>query len=162
MTKQGPKIELKELRRLYNSSADFKVALDYFASRERNWRETKINRFRKNLNDEGKGISRGEAIALFRRLEELGCGNFVVGRRGSESRFRWSVGFIDVGQAAAGETEEIDTTAPLDAVDPADDLLEHKFLLRKDLHVPIRLPADLTTAEASRLAAYVQTLPFQD
>ena len=40
--------------------------------------------------------------------------------------------------------------------------VRHVFLLRKDLFAEIRLPEDLTRAEASRLAEFVSILPLPD
>jgi len=161
MTKGADKVNRKELQAFYNSSSSgAKAMLDRFASRERNSSETTIDRLRQKLKDDGSRISRGDAVRLFRRLEELGCGHFIPGRWGHESRFRWDVGLVSVGQAAAGESVQIEAT-PANAPDePSDDLLEHRFHLRKDLDVPVRLPADLTATEATRLAAFIQTLPF--
>jgi hypothetical protein len=160
MTKGADKVNRKELQAFYNSNGEAKAMLDHFASRERNRNEMTIDSLRHNLKADGISVSRGAAIRVFRRLEELGCGRFVAGRRGHESRFKWDVGLVAVGQAAAGEAVPIEAT-PTNAPDePADDLLEHRFHLRKDLDVPVRLPADLTATEAARLAAFIQTLPF--
>jgi hypothetical protein len=44
--------------------------------------------------------------------------------------------------------------------EPCDTLLEHQFRLRRDVRVSFRLPADFNSAEASRLADFIKTLPF--
>ena len=160
MTKGSDKVNLKDLQLFYKSSGDAKAILDHFASRERNWSETTIDRLRQNLKEDGNRVSRGDAIAVFRRLEELGCGRFVPGRRGHQSRFKWDVGLVTVGQAAAGESVPIEAAPANEPNEPQDDLLEHRFHLRKGLDVPVRLPSDLTATEAARLAAFIQTLPF--
>jgi hypothetical protein len=162
MTKDVAKVNRKELQQLYKTDEVAKAVFDHFASRERDRRETTIDRLRKNLADDGVNISRGDAIGIFRRLEDLGCGRFVTGRRGHESRFKWDVGLVAVGQAAAGESVPIEATSSIDLVEPVDDMLEHRFHLRKNLDVPVRLPADLTSTEAARLAAFIQTLPFDE
>lgn len=155
-------VDRKGLRELYNTNPDAKVILDHLASFERNRTETTVRRLRSNVRHEGNDLSRGAVIDVFRSLEKLECGRFIPGRRGGESRFKWSVGFVEVGQAAAGEAVKIEA-APVDVVsDPGDDLIEHHFRLRKDLDVPFQLPADLTLPEAGRLAAFIQTLPFNE
>jgi hypothetical protein len=53
-------------------------------------------------------ISRGDAVALARKLEEAGCGEFVVGRRGSKSRFVWAYSCIAIGQVASGEASTLE------------------------------------------------------
>ena len=148
------------MQALYNESAEAKAILDHFASRERNWRETTIDRLCWNLHQDGNAVSRGDVVRFFRRLEELGWGQFVPGRRGHQSRFEWTVGLVDVGRAAAGEAVKIEAAPANQAAEPVEDLLEHRFRLRKELDVPFRLPSDLTSIEAARLAAFIQTLPF--
>ena len=161
MTKETDKVNRTELVSFYNESVQAKAMLDHFASRERNRVTTTIDRLLSNLSEDGNGLSRGDVIKVLQRLEKLGCVQFVAGRKGHPSRFEWAVGLVDVGRAAAGEAVKIEP-APMNGTDePADDLLEHHFRLRKELDVPLRLPADLTAAEAARLAAFIQTLPFE-
>jgi hypothetical protein len=162
MAKKTDKVNRFELQQVYGQSNAAKAIMDHFASRERNRRTTTVERLLSNLAKEGTALSRGDVIKVFQWLEKLDCGHFIAGRKGHPSRFEWSVGLIDVGRAAAGEAVEIEP-APVDdepEEEPADDLLEHHFRLRKDLDVPLRLPADLSATEAARLAAFVQTLPF--
>jgi hypothetical protein len=153
-------IDIPTLQKLYNQDAEAKAILDYLASRERNRSETKLDRLLWILRVDGNQVHRGAAIRVFRALEDVGCGRFVAGRKGHPSRFEWTVGMVDVARVAAGETVKIEA-APIDENDEAaDDLLEHHFLLRKDLDVPLRLPGNLTAREAARLAAFIQSLPF--
>lgn len=160
MTKETDKVNRADLQGFYNESAHAKAMLDHFASRERNRGITTIDRLLSNLSEDGSGLSRGDVIKVLQRLETLGCGHFVAGRKGHPSRFEWSVGLVDVGRVAAGEAVKIEPAPANEAEEPSDDLLEHHFRLRKELDLPLRLPADLTAAEAARLAAFIQTLPF--
>lgn len=45
---------------------------------------------------------------------------------------------------------------------PPEEPLTHRFHLRPDFEVKMKLPADLTKAEADRLALFVVSLPFED
>ena len=54
------------------------------------------------------GISRKAAVSLAQELKVAGCGEFIVGRRGSPSRFEWFYSRISLGQVAAGKAEEIE------------------------------------------------------
>ncbi len=78
------------------------------AQRERDRTETTVERTITILNEAGRKVSRGEAVDLFRRLEDLGCGQFIIGRRGAPSRFVWAVGIVSVGKAAAGESQIVE------------------------------------------------------
>lgn len=154
-------MDTQKLKDLYNTHNAARMILDHAARRHRNQAETKVDRILSILWSEGHDISRGQVIDAFKRLEELGAGQFVAGRRGWPSRFVWSVGMVSVGKAAAGEAQEIEQLAEEQAEDePGGDLLAHTFHLRADLQVALELPPDLTRNEADRLAAFIKTLPI--
>ena len=102
-------------------------------------------------------------IWVFRKLESFGCGSFKVGRKGHQSRFEWDVKMVGVGQAAAGETEQVEEVSPEEAGEEnrGNSLFKHTFRLRPDQSVTVELPADLTSQEAARMARFIETLPFQ-
>ena len=153
--------DVKGLKALYKGGAAASAILDHFASRERNWTSTAVDRLMQNVGREGKAISRGEAIEVLKKLADLGCGSFVVGRRGRPSRFEWSVGMVGVGKAAAGESVEIEEVSQDDPnEETSEQSFPHRFQLRPDFLVEVSLPGNLTNAEASRLADYIRTLPF--
>jgi hypothetical protein len=98
------------VRSLYNTNASAQALFDWTAQRERDAASTSIDRIASQL-----GVSRGEAVALARLLAEAKCGEFIVGRRGQKSRFRWDYSCISLGQAASGESsrlEEADDPIP--------------------------------------------------
>lgn len=91
------------IRALYRDDDIARDLFDQSAQRQRDALETSVDRLSHLL-----GISRGESVALARRLEEAGCGKFMIGRRGGKSRFEWAYSCISLGKAAAGETSAID------------------------------------------------------
>jgi len=105
MDTASPNIEL--LRQLYEQSAVARAFFDLAAKRERDQSETKVDRLLVLLRAAGDTFSRHEIVALFRRLQEYGCGQFVEGRRGWPSRFVWGAGMSGVGRAAAGMPQTI-------------------------------------------------------
>lgn len=68
------------------------------------------------------GASRSEAVNLAKKLEEAGCGEFIVGRRGSPSRFSWSHSRISLGRVALGEAEEVEEVC--DPIAEDEDVIE--------------------------------------
>lgn len=88
---------------LYNHNADARKLFDWMASLQRDAESTTIDRLTQKL-----GISRNAAVLLVRELENAGCGEFVVGRRGSRSRFRWDYSRVSLGLVASGEADEIE------------------------------------------------------
>ena len=97
----GPDVT-EAIRALYQSSPDAERLFDWTASLGRDAYETTIDRMSEKLQ-----ISRGAAISLARQLEDVGCGDFILGRRGSTSRFRWAYSRVSLGRVASGETEEL-------------------------------------------------------
>jgi hypothetical protein len=87
-----------KIRKLYNSNPIAQQLFDDNAKRERDASSSSLDVISRKLN-----ISRGDAVAVARALEEAGCGEFKVGRRGAPSRFEWSYSCIGLGRAAAGE-----------------------------------------------------------
>jgi hypothetical protein len=115
---------------------------------------------------EDTGIHKPEAIELFRKLGELNCGKFLVGRRKQRTRFLWSgIGAIDVAKAYLGMDVEISHEDKEPAHDGEEAAItasnyRHRFLLRKGLTVDVTLPLDLTKEEASRFAEFIRAIPF--
>ena len=91
------------IRTLYEQNPDARRLFDWIASLQRDTTETSISRMVVTL-----GISRNAAVSLARELQDAGCGEFIVGRRGSSSRFKWNCSRVSLGQAASGETDEIE------------------------------------------------------
>lgn len=108
---------------------------------------------------------RREVVELFKQLEGATIGTFVIGRRGAQSRFEWSVRLTDVGYAYAGEIEEVEPASQNDLQDETgldEQLVEHEYRLRPELKVVLSLPSNLTKREAERLSSYIATLPYDD
>ncbi|MFT4116579.1 hypothetical protein [Bradyrhizobium sp.] len=89
---------VKAIRQLYDHNPIAQKLFDLNAERERDASSSSLDVISRKLD-----ISRGDAVALARALEEAGCGEFKVGRRGAPSRFEWSYSCIGLGKAAAGE-----------------------------------------------------------
>jgi hypothetical protein len=139
--------------------------LDYAAGRQNNATETKMRRIHWLLTSQGKQISYADTIAAFRVLQDLEAGQLVLGRRGSHSRFVWSVEMVSLGKAAAGNPNEIQPIPEenLDQEGAEDtDTVSHSYNLRLHSPVTFELPEDLTKGEAERLATFIRTLPIEE
>lgn len=155
-------MDMDQLRNLYQNDGVARMFLDGMAGRARNQSETKIERTQERLKMGGNDINRSQIVQLFRQLQDVGCGHFVIGRWGWSSRFVWDVGSLAAARAASGEEQEIE---PIDMVDEQTgevDELEHIFNLRSDYKVSLPLPLDLTQSEAERLAGFIRTLPMEE
>jgi hypothetical protein len=149
----------KLLRNLYTENESAQAILNDFAKRFRKRHLTTLDQVLNRV----AGVSRSEAIRVFRSLEDIGCGEFIEGRKGHPSRFAWTDDLTAVGRAARGE---VPTVSPLADEEEEDDNdkksvfeREHPLELRDNYIARVRVPADLTEREAERLATFVRSLP---
>lgn len=150
-----------QLRELYQSDVVARAFLDHCARRQRNQTETTVDRALANLNQDGGTLARADLVRVMKALAEIGCGDFVTGRRGWPSRFVWGTEMIVVGRVAAGEDQQIEQIEKeTDDAGVSQKFLTHFFYLRSDVPVEIELPTDLRPDEAERLARFITALPF--
>lgn len=150
---------------LYVSNQAAKVVLKELASMPRQ-DETNIESIEKRLIRNHEEITRREIVTVFRKLDEYGAGEFIPGRRGHPSRFRWAVDSINVstvdvsftkndGISPSGPPVNLPAFAAESTV-----MIMHHYQLRKELLLSLQLPGDITSIEAHRLAQFIQSLPF--
>jgi DNA-binding MurR/RpiR family transcriptional regulator len=104
-----------QVRALYLEDDLAQKLFDWAASRTHDAAQTSIDRMASKIQ-----ASRPEAIRLARKLDELGCGQFVQGRKGWKSRMKWSYSVKSLGAAAQGHVrnlEEVDLELAQDAED---------------------------------------------
>jgi hypothetical protein len=144
---------IDDVKRVYIDSNLAKAIFDYMASRPGDEQATTVERLREIAADARIAASRGEARHLLRTLAQLGCGRFLVGRRGQDTRIKWKVSTSILGKAAKN--------AGSDIAEKSKDM-SVTYPLRPDREVALALPKDLTVREANRLADFIKTLPFED
>ncbi len=105
-------------------------------------------------------LRRRAIVSWMKSLESVGAGRFVVGRGSKQSRFRWAISPRAFIAAVAGEQPTNTTKSKPFLDEESGQGIRHEFRLRPDFVVELTLPTDLSSFEASRLAAFVQTLPF--
>lgn len=149
----------RQLRALRDADPTAKALFDWFSTRLKGARTTKAR-----VAAERTGCDYADIISLFRRLDELGVGRFLVGRKGQESRMEWSYdvhtlvllsnGEIDLAEAVAEDAPEFDEEEAGN--------VRHRYALRPNYEIELALPADLRPREADRLANWIRTLPFEE
>ena len=134
----SPYFSWLNLRKLYREDGAAKAVLDWAASRTNDAAETSLDRLMQMAQ-----IGRSEAVELARTLDETGCGEFIVGRKGWKSRIRWTYSLRSLGSAAQGQTAELKEIDPEVAEDAVD---------QQQPPQPADVPGDrgLTIAEAKR------------
>jgi len=155
-----------DLQTLYAKSAIAKGFLDHFADRQNNASETTVDSMITILERQGLDPNRSAIIEIFRDLESIGVGRFVVGRKQHVSRFFWSSESRGIGRQARSEVPSADyqvDVAPSVSVAPGSSsrgFVSHPYLLRPGVQIAIDLPTDLNQTEATRIAEFIKTLPF--
>jgi hypothetical protein len=163
---------LDKLRRMYSNTDVARAAFDYFAACKNNKRSTTVGRLQQVIQARGTRASYGEVKEYLRELARLGCGRYVIGRRGHPSRMEWGVGLVSLGQAAAGHRLQIEKfveeTGGEQDSDETETVIEQpsdmkvSYPLRHDRNVELILPKNLSMREAHRLAEFIKTLPFDE
>lgn len=146
---------------LANSNTTASAFFDDLARRERNYKETTVERAMAITRSH-----RGAVVRMFKHMETLGLGHFINGRRGASSRFEWTVGMVEAARAASGEANIEDMNVADYEIEDGelevkDGVIEHSFVLRRgEEPITITLPEDLTPLEAERLSRFISALPM--
>lgn len=78
-----------KLREIYKRNRVARAFFDHMVRREHNQTET-VDHFLELLNVKEEHIFDRDAIRdLFKELQQLGCGRYIVGRKGRLTRFEW-------------------------------------------------------------------------
>jgi hypothetical protein len=80
------------------------LLLDHFGSRQRNQNVSPVGSLERALDASGTPSARHLIIASLRRLDSLGVGRFVPGRKGYPTRFEWDVKSLYTRELAKGDT----------------------------------------------------------
>lgn len=151
-----------ELRSLCEADEDVAAVCEVLRTYQRGLRETTTARICVHLMDAGYDLKRSQVTAAFKKLQALGLGTFVIGRKDSGSRFMFAERVTVIARLLAGEETDVtehDLTGEDTQVFP--ETIEHSFTLRPDFTVSVELPSDLTEFEAKRLAQFFGCLAFQ-
>jgi len=84
------RVDVGGLHVAYAEDPAVRLILDHFASRQRNQNVTEIDALLDALGRAGTPSEKSSLIRAFRRLDALGIGRFLAGRRGHATRFEWS------------------------------------------------------------------------
>ena len=167
--------KLAQIRALYRTDRTIKTLFDWAASRDRDAKETSVDRLVEKLQ-----VAKPQAIKVCKQLHDVGCGRLMYGRRGAKTRMRWFYSLRSLGKAAKGDTSQLEeindelddddgSAGPVIEAKAGEDTagkgpserIEHRFALRPSISITISLPEDLTRKEAERFAAFIQSLPFE-
>jgi hypothetical protein len=105
-TPQSIELDGKALRAEAEKSHEFLTLLIHGANRHRNREVTDIEQMRNAIVTKYKEELGYDAwVAAFKKLEDMGMGALIMGRRGNPNRFRWNYSLKTIGTAAVnGQT----------------------------------------------------------
>lgn len=100
-TPQTVELDGRALKAEAEKSHEFLTLVHYGANRERNREVTDIEQMRKGIElKEGETLDATRWMQAFKKLEDMGLGSLIIGRRGNPNRFRWNYSLKAIGQAA--------------------------------------------------------------
>lgn len=162
----NPSLESGKIAQIQYLNEHDEVARAFFADaakRQKHQTETTVRRAAELCH-----VEYWQMRGLFQKLGEIGLGTYIMGRRGGESRVKWLYPLTAIGKAANGtagslgsinESTEEETDEDSEELGSSN-LIEHSYKLRPGCDIRIRLPENLSSKEAERLAAWIRTLPF--
>src|ERR1035441_6542730 len=95
--------DIPGLRAAYGEDTAVRIIIDHFASRQYNQNTTELDTLRNKLEHSGTPVEKPALIHALRRLDALGVGRFLLGRRGQPTRFEWHEKSLTVRSLATDE-----------------------------------------------------------
>lgn len=154
----SPKEQLDRAIKLSKSDSAVQKLLRYVAAFGVPSSIVSVKDLEKIMAEKGVRIWYYDLVRALKGMDSLQLGQFISGRRGHETRFRASEMLPSVAKMATVDAP-VTTTEPVGAAGPPTPIL-HRFVLRHEFEVELRLPGNLTTIEAARLGDWLRTLPF--
>lgn len=100
-------VNYQELKDLYNSDPKVKALFDHYSTRLRGRQDSTTPRMRRVLKEKGVDMSTAELSDFYRKMQRVGVGRCIAGRRGKVSRFVWGFHLKSVAEAAKGSTQAL-------------------------------------------------------
>lgn len=143
-------LNLIEVQKLHDSKPIIQSLFKYWKSYSRNVASHKAYRL---FSEVSEIANYNELVAALRDLQNNGCGQFILGRRGQESRFVWAddISMTEVVYKITGGTVE---------TSPEERTIARVFKLARtngELNIKIELPANFNEREANRLCDFVRS-----
>lgn len=171
---------ISEIRKLNDDNPVAKAVFRALKDYSRNMTATTVSTLAWRSNQTEHDVK--EACREFERLK---LGRYVKGAWNSPCRFEWAVKITELGAVAAREQDSLDeefsfeeeipsepnSSTTMDSIGDSDRTngrgigpesgIVHRFKLRPDFEVSFTLPVDFSKTEASRVAQFVASLPFE-
>lgn len=167
-------VDLEKLKAVANENQSSKSVFKYLFERRRGRQDTNIKRVQRILKESGSELNADDISNVFRKLQDLGIGKIVYGRRGNPNRFMWTANLRSIKDILEGKSQALykqkptakKLNQPMLTATAAEKPAEtqdygpttpvhsgyHKLIVRKGA-IEIEVPASLTPEEAQGIAA---------
>jgi Protein of unknown function DUF262 len=99
----GSRLNVEGLRSAYHDDSAVRLLVDHFGSRQRNQTVSPVDTLERALEAAGTSLARHIIIDALRRLDAVGVGRFIPGRKGYPTRFEWKMKSLQTRALAAGD-----------------------------------------------------------
>lgn len=93
-------INNETIKQIAHENSTAKTVFQALDKRQRYRKETNLTKLEHSLLNSGEKIVSDEYFDTFKKLESLGIGSLVLGRKGKPNRFIWNYSLKDVAKAA--------------------------------------------------------------
>lgn len=161
-----PFIDKEELQKLYREGGEvFRDFIDWLEGNysKKSPKETDVETLIEKLN-----ISRLDAVSLAKKMEKIGCGRYITGRRGAKTRIEWNYKVQEICRIAKDDSlvSVCINEEKYNVKEPKIDILENRYVyefpFRHDEKITVNFPEDFSKRDAERFAAFIRALPFSD
>jgi len=145
-----------------------RLLISVLANEPKKISSTTVSTAKSILEDSQISVSRNQVVHLFKQLQGLECGRFIVGRHNNLSRMSWN---SDLRELRSVFPLEIEAPASKSSTNQKSALSEdkhpaaprtHYFHLRHDQAIKFDLPSDFSSIEARRLGKFLESLPLAE
>ena len=159
-------MEIESLKTLYKSRHESRQFLRWLRDCEKSFSTLGVS-----YAEEQTGIDYYELVSIFKEMDMNDIGDFIVGRKGHDSRIVWKYDTKIIGEVAAGDgitffqhlaevpydaIEAVSSPSPKNKISK----LKHSFNLRKNFIVELELPDDFDLDDLTRLKNWLDLLVY--
>lgn len=147
----------EELRRFYKEDR-FRVFFDWAARFKNDVSKTTLDTIERELRRDVSGVTRTQVLEFCKDLERIGCGTFVLGRRGHPSRMEWRWTIRSIGAFACSQADDIEIRESEDQDEaPEQHQIRIELPLRRGSVLAILvIPQSLSAEEADYLCSEIR------
>lgn len=166
-------VDLEKLKAISTENQSSKSVFKYLFDRRRGRQDTNIKRVQRILKESGADVNASDISEVFKKLQDLGIGKIVFGRRGNPNRFLWTANLRSIKDILEGKSQALYKQSPTvkklnqpklvapatsvprqhyGPVEPLHSSAAHMLTVRKG-SIEIQVPAALTEEEAKGVAA---------